>query len=244
MTATISSTTTTIPTLTVETAELEKVTVNMYRDIHKGLRAELFAVTTAAGSVDPGDPAAVAAVGQRWRNLVHVLVTHAEHEDEWMQPVIERYAPAQAEVIARVHPELEAQLAALEILADRAADTCPAESRLLVHRMYLGFASFTATYLQHQEFEEFQVMPVLSEHIPADELRALDNALVASIPPDDLAMSAAIMLPAMNVEDRVELLGGIQADAPPEAFAGILGLTQSVLDPAAYAEVTARLGVA
>jgi iron-sulfur cluster repair protein YtfE (RIC family) len=242
MTATTSSTT--IPTLTVETAELEKVTVNMYRDIHKGLRAELFAVTTAAGSVDPGDPAAVAAVGQRWRNLVHVLVTHAEHEDEWMQPVIERYAPAQAEVIARVHPELEAQLAALEILADRAADTCPAESRLLVHRMYLGFASFTATYLQHQEFEEFQVMPVLSEHIPADELRALDNALVASIPPDDLAMSAAIMLPAMNVEDRVELLGGIQADAPPEAFAGILGLTQSVLDPAAYAEVTARLGVA
>jgi hypothetical protein len=158
--------------------------------------------------------------------------------------VIERYAPAQAEVIARDHPALEAQLAALEILAERATDTCPTESRLLVHRMYLGFASFTATYLQHQEFEEFQVMPVLSEHIPADELRALDNALVASIPPDDLAMSAAIMLPAMNVEDRVELLGGIQADAPPEAFAGILGLTQSVLDPAAYAEVTARLGVA
>src|SRR4029079_1293234 len=89
MTATTSSTT--IPTLTVETAELEKVPVNMYRDTHKGLRAELFAVTTAAGSVDPGDPAAVAAVGQRWRNLVHVLVTHAEHEDEWMQPVIERY---------------------------------------------------------------------------------------------------------------------------------------------------------
>lgn len=110
--------------------------------------------------------------------------------------------------------------------------------------MYLGFASFTAAYLRHQEFEELQVMPVLCEHIPADELRALDDALVASIPPEDLALSAAIMLPAMNVEDRVELLGGIQAGAPPEAFAGVLGLTQSVLDPAAYAQVAQRLGVA
>src|SRR5690242_13102267 len=119
MTATISSETTAIPTLTVETAELEKVTVNMYRDIHKGIRAELFAVTAAAGAVDPGDATAVAVVGQRWRNLVHLLVTHAEHEDVWMQPVIERYAPAQAEVIARDHPALEAQLAAPEILADR-----------------------------------------------------------------------------------------------------------------------------
>ncbi len=28
-------------------------TVDLYRDIHKGIRAELFAITTAAGSVDP-----------------------------------------------------------------------------------------------------------------------------------------------------------------------------------------------
>jgi hemerythrin HHE cation binding domain-containing protein len=240
MTATITA----IPTLTVETAELEKVTVNMYRDIHKGIRAELFAVTAAAGSVDPGDSAAVAAVGARWTNLVQILVAHAQHEDVWMQPVIERHTPVQAEIIAREHPQLEAQMAALELLADRAANTCPSESSLLVHRMYLGFASFTAAYLQHQEFEELHVMPVLCERIPAEELRALDNALVASIPPEEMAQSATIMLPAMNVENRVELLGAIQADAPAEAFAGVLGLVQAVLDPADYAEVTRRLGVA
>jgi hypothetical protein len=239
MTATITS----IPTLTVETPELEKVTVNMYRDIHKGIRAELFAVTTAAGSVDPADAAAVGAVGARWTNLVQILVAHAQHEDVWMQPVIERYAPVQGEIIAREHPQLEAQMAALELLADRAANSCPIESSLLVHRMYLGFASFTAAYLQHEEFEELHVMPVLSEKVSADELRALDNALVASIPPEQMAQSAAIMLPAMNIENRVELLGAIQADAPAEAFAGALALGQAVLDPADYRAVVERLGV-
>ena len=40
MTAT---TITTIPALTVETAALETVTFDFYRDIHKGIRNELFA---------------------------------------------------------------------------------------------------------------------------------------------------------------------------------------------------------
>jgi hypothetical protein len=35
----------------------------------------------------------------------------------------------------------------------------------------------------------------------------------------------------MNVEDRVEMLGGAQAGAPPEVFAGMMGLTRSVISP-------------
>ena len=49
-----------------------------------------------------------------------------------------------AEVIAAVHPELEAQMAALEVFAERATDACERDRRLAVHRLYLGLASFTA----------------------------------------------------------------------------------------------------
>jgi hypothetical protein len=240
MTATI----TTIPALTVETAALETVTVDIYRDIHKGIRNELFAVTYATGRVDPGDVDAVSAVGERWGRLVHLLVTHALHEDDFVQPVIEVYAPEYAAVIAREHPELEAQMAALELLADRAAASCVQKRRELVHRLYLGLASFTSAYLRHQELEELHVMPALAAKIEPEGLRALDDAIVASISPEDMAQSASVMLPAMNVEDRVELLGAIQAHAPAEAFAGIMGLVGTVLEPADLAQVKARLGVA
>ena len=87
-------------------------------------------------------------------------------------------------------------------------------------------------------------MPALAAKIGPEELRALDDAIVASIPPEDMAQSASVMLPAMNVEDRVELLGAIQADAPADAFAGIMGLAGAVLEPADLAQVKARLGVA
>ena len=66
---------------------------------------------------------------------------------------------------------------------------------------------------------------------------------MASIPPHEMADALAVMLPAMNVDDRSELLGGIQAGAPAEVFAGIWGLAGSVLTPADLAAVAARLDI-
>ena len=80
---------------------LETVTFDFYRDIHKGIRNELFAVTHAAGTVDPGNAEAIAAVATRWRNLSGMLVTHADHEEVYVQPVVEEHAPHLA---GRDHP--------------------------------------------------------------------------------------------------------------------------------------------
>jgi hypothetical protein len=229
--------------LIVETAALETVTFDMYRNIHKGIRNGLFSVTLAAGQLDPHDGDAVRTIRDRWADLVSVLVAHAEHEDEFVQPVIERFAPEYALEIADAHPRLEAQMAELEVLADRATDACAKQVRLLTHRLYLGLASFTAEYLQHQEFEEFEVMVMLSQHLSFDELLAIDNAIVASIPPDMMAKSAALMLPAMNIDDQAELYEGARAGVPPEVFGAMVALAQSVLEPVRFDALAARLGL-
>ena len=58
-----------------------------------------------------------------------------------------------------------------------------------------------------------------------------------------MAKSLALMLPAMNIDDRAELLGGMQQGAPAEVFAGVWGLAKSVLDPADALALGRRLGV-
>ena len=229
--------------LIAETAALETVSFDIYRNIHKGIRNGLFSVTLAAGEVDPHDQPAVQAVAQRWSDLVAVLVAHAEHEDDFVQPEIARFAPEYAIEIAEAHPRLEAQMAELEVLADRAAESCVEQARILTHRLYLGLASFTAQYLQHQEFEEFEVMVMLSQHLTFDELLTIDNAIVASIEPDMMAASAALMLPAMNIVDQTELYAGARAGVPAEVFNGMLMLAQSVLEPARYEALARRVGV-
>jgi len=241
MTATI---TTSIPALSVETAALETVTFDFYRDIHKGIRAELFAVTHAAGTVDPHNVAAVTGVATRWRNLSGMLVTHADHEEVFVQPALEEHAPALAGEIIPAHRELEARAAALELLADRAVDSCPTDARLATHRLYLGLAGFTSAYMAHQEFEELEVMPALSAAVGVDELVAIDMAIIATVSPEEMVYSATLMLPAMNVEDRVELIGGMREGMPPEAFAGVWGLVEGVLAVDDFRQLADRLGIA
>jgi hypothetical protein len=236
-------TATTETPLIVENAALETVSFDLYRNIHKGIRHGLFTVTEAAGQVDPHDRDAVRAVAERWTDLVSVLVAHAEHEDVFVQPAIERFAPSYAAEIAEDHPRLEVQMAELEVLADRAVDACPEQARVLTHRLYLGLASFTSEYLRHQEFEEFEVMVMLSQHLSFDELLGLDNAIVASIPPEMMAKSAAYMLPAMNIEDQAELYLGAQAGVPPEVFQGMVMLAESVLDASRYQALCDRVGI-
>jgi hypothetical protein len=51
------------------------------------------------------------------------------------------------------------------------------------------------------------------------------------------------MIPAMNVDDRTELLGGMQQGAPAEVFNGVWNLVKSVLVPSDAAALGRRLGI-
>jgi hypothetical protein len=235
--------TTTFPALSVERAPLETVQVDVYRDVHKGIRSELFALTTTIGATDPTDTDAVRGLGTHWHDMVAMLLSHAEHEDRFVQPLVVAHAPGLADRITEDHRVLEDQMAALEVLADRAAEAAIGDRRLMTHRLYLGFASFTSAYLAHQEFEELEISTALAAAVTPDVLWQMHGELVASIPPDEMAAALGVMLPAMNVDDRTELIGGIQATAPAEVFTGILGLAEGVLAASDYAAVARRLGV-
>ncbi|MCB1016578.1 MAG: hemerythrin domain-containing protein [Acidimicrobiales bacterium] len=219
-------------------------TVDLYLDIHKGIRADLFSVTGRAGSLDPADAAGRAALAEAVRWSVDLLVSHAEHEDTVVQPVLEVERPDLAEVIATDHHGLEPRMDGLVALADAAADVAGAEARSWLHALYLDLALFTGDYLRHQDTEERVVMPALEAAIGPDAVRALEGAIISSIPPDEMAASLAVMLPAMNLDDRAGLLGGMQAGAPADVFAGVWALVGSVLDPADHERLGERLGLA
>jgi len=226
-----------------EPTSFETVTFDLYRDIHKGIRQELFALVELAGSIDPADGGARADLAARVRSTVDLLIAHAEHEDTGMQPAIELHLPVLAERIVVDHERIEGRMAALVALVDAVAADNDGP-RASMHHLYLDLASFTADYLDHQDLEERVVMPALEAAVGVEACLAMHQAILAAIPPDEMGLSLAIMLPAMNLADRTELLGAMQAEAPPEAFAAVWGLAGSVLEPADHAALGARLGLA
>ncbi len=231
------------PTTTTSIDRFALARFDLYRDIHKGIRAELFAVTSEAGSVDPADAVGRAALADHVAFVADVLVSHAHHEDEVIQPALEVHLSDLAEVIEAEHEALDAMVASLRAQSADLVDVRPGAGREDAQRLHLELAKFTGRYLTHQDVEERTVMPALEQAVGLDAVMGMHQAIVSSIPPDEMAQSLAFMLPAMNVADRAELLGGMQAGAPPEVFAGVWSLVGSVLVPADRDQLAVRLGL-
>jgi hypothetical protein len=219
------------------TTSIPTVAHSLYRDVHKGIRSELFAVTEQAGRLDPSVDEDRAALAAHVADVAAFLVSHAEHEDAAILPTLQSELPALAEQIATEHETIDGRLVDLQAWANAAGDRADMDG------LYLELASFTTAFLAHQDVEERLVMPALEAAVGVDAVLAIHEAIISSIPPDEMAKSLAIMLRAMNVDDRTELLGGMQAGAPPEVFAGVWGLAGSVLPPAELAAVGRRLGL-
>jgi hypothetical protein len=214
-----------------------------YRDIHKGVRSELFAVTASAGNTDPGDREGRVALTAHVVDLVELLVDHSGHEDTHVLPALAEHAPVLYERNATDHADLDAWLARIAERASAMTTAVSGEQRARAHNLYLDLASFTGAYLAHLEFEERIVMPALLDALGVEGAVGIHQTIVSSIPPEVMAKTLALMIPAMNIDERVEMLGGMQASAPPEVFEGIRGLVTSVLTPGDSNALARRLGL-
>lgn len=217
---------------------------DLYRDIHKGIRAELFAITSTAGNLDPTEHTDRSALADHVVSVFGVLESHAHHEDAVIDPALEEHFPGLAERVRNDHEILERRFARIVDVAGAFVHVDAADHRRLAQLLHLELAGFTSAYLLHQDLEEREIMPVLERRLGVEAIVAMHDAIVSAIPPDELARLLAFMLPAMNVLDRVEMLAGIRAAAPAPAFDAMVGLARSVLRPDEFTPVAERLAIA
>jgi hypothetical protein len=229
--------------LLTDALTFDQVVMDLYRDIHKAIRSELFDLTLTAGRTDPSDATARHALAAHVADVASLLIEHAEHEDDAIQPVLEKELPDLADGIEHDHHTLEARIEGLRDMAatDIVSPPTGGERRSL-HRLYIELASFTSAYLAHQDVEERVVMPALQTAVGVEQCVAIHGAIVGPMPPEQLIRSVALMLPAMNIDDRTEFMGGLAAGAPPEVVDGVWGLAKSVLAPEDVRALGARIG--
>jgi hypothetical protein len=216
---------------------------DFYREIHKGIRYALFTTTIAAGRLDVAADDGVEALLDAHQNVLHLLHTHHEHEDSFIQPLVEAHAPALALEVLDQHRDIEAGMVRLELLADRLATVGAPGRRGAAVNLHLDLSRLTSAYLAHQLVEETRVMPALRAVVPTEELLALDMEIRGSIPPEEMVLAMTHMLPAMTVEERADMLGGM-AMAPPPVFAVFRQAAQMILSSDDFDEVARRAGIA
>lgn len=217
---------------------------DLYREIHKAMRYALFGVTTRAGATDPADAAAVQALVDEWRAVSFVLDGHHGHEDEHLDPLVRQHAAPLRDELEAGHARSDAAFAGIEAQVAAVSATSSADRPGLLLDLHLDLADATADYLGHLRFEEARVMPALNAAMGDDELEAVTNAIRGSVPPDDMCTFIRYMVPAMNLDERVDMLGGMYAGAPPEIFDMFRGAAEACLPADEFRALATRAGFA
>jgi hypothetical protein len=234
---------TTIDQSILDGLELAPVPYDFFREVHKGLRLALFEVVTFAGAASCEDPEARAGVVDRVHAIVSLLHSHHGHEDGFIKPLVDIHASELGAVVDAGHVELDRDLAQLELAADRLAGTEGDDAVASGLDLYRLLALFTAKYLGHMELEEGAVMSALRDAMSIGELFEVDMALRADVEPATMCAFISVMVPAMTLDERTNMLGGMQAGAPAEIFELFRAAAETALSPSDYQAVAARLGL-
>jgi hypothetical protein len=222
-------------------AAAEAPRFDMYSGIHKALRAFMADTLLAVGRMDADDPEDVAQVSDRALQLLGMCGSHLAHENQFVHAAIEARAPGASDVIANEHGEHLKHIADLAELVAVLRGTAPGKREIAAMRLYRALSLFIAENFQHMHVEETAHNAVLWARYTDAELVAIHDALVASIPPDEMMVTARWLVPFMNPPERFHLLADIRAKAPAPAFQAILETVRPHLAAGEWAKLARAL---
>ena len=196
--------------------------LDLYRFVHKGLRAFLYEVLLQVGRMDVDDGSEVREALTRVRELLTICRVHLQNENHFIHTALETRRTGAAARAASDHASHERSFEELE-LATRAVEDSQATARAVAAtRLYRQLALFVADNLEHMHVEETELNEALWATHSDAELRGIQQALVAAIAPEHMAVFQRWMLPAMTPAERAVLLADIKQRAPGQVFSGIL----------------------
>jgi len=216
---------------------------DLYAGIHKALRLFMTRTLTAVGAADPGDAAEVDAALDLLGRLLGLCEVHLKDENAFIHPALEHARPGASAAIAAEHVHHAEAIADLREMAAVVAQARDAQRGEALARLYRGLALFVAENFQHMHIEETTHNPALWAAYRDDELVAIEQALVASIPPAAMMEAMHWFLPALNHPERVGMLAEMRQGMPPPAFDAVLGIAERTLAAPDHARLRLTLGL-
>lgn len=214
---------------------------DIYRNIHKALRAYTADTMVRLGRVDHEDTEELTAVLAQVRELATFTAGHLFHEDRFVHPAMESRAPGSSKDCAGEHEHHDHACRKLISLAASAVQASVDERPLLIKQLYQQLNVFFAESLVHMHAEETENNAVLWATHSDAELAAIEQALVASLTPEEKGIGFRWMIPALNPQERAQLLAGVRRGVPAPVFEGMLGQVRGLLTEREWAKLATAL---
>jgi Hemerythrin HHE cation binding domain len=226
---------------------------NLFRPIHKGLRAMIYNMGAQLQSTDFADvDASNAMLSVLAENLdlavgncaLCLLYAHSKHEeDDFFRPL----RPIDPDVVAlmmKEHAEVGRRVRNLSSVCEELKrEVTPARRIEVGDRVNQDANDLFAYYLQHMNNEEATMVPVMWEHFTDEQLRRIRADYHLRTPPRRFEVWMRWTLPALNLHELVVLFRGLKEDGPPELLAHLARLANETVDPTRWAVARDRAGL-
>ena len=218
--------------------------LDLYGPIHKAWRRFLMDTLVCVGRLDVDDEAEREQVCGQVQSLMQAMRGHLEHENEFVHAAIEARHAGGARQTAADHEQHVDAIGNLDDEAQALRHARPAQRATLAARLYRHLAAFVAHNLEHMAVEESTNNALLWSLYGDEELAALHDRLLASIGPDEMALTARWMAQSLSPQELAGLFTDMRAKAPPAAFEVLYDIALAHLDEPRRAKLARALGLA
>jgi iron-sulfur cluster repair protein YtfE (RIC family) len=235
--------------MNINSTELQQVAatqaprIDMYAGIHKALRALMADTLLALGRMDCDDDLELAQTTQQVLALLDACASHLKHENEFIHAALEARAPGASAVIAHEHDDHLAHIGRLARTTTALLGIVTGDRAGAALSLYRELSLFIAENFHHMHVEETAHNAVLWARYTDAELEQIHDALVASIPPEEMMRTVRWLVPFMNPAERTALLADMRAKAPAQAFAAVLDTVRPHLTQNEWAKLARSLGL-
>lgn len=218
-------------------------TIDLYTSTHKGQRLKFSEISNAAGTLNINDQNKLNSLEVALVSFRDHMYQHASLEEKFIHPLLAERVPGGADRLEEdhrvMHKQFDNLVACFGELKKKPTDFEQRDELSL--EFYRAWSRFISFYLDHIDFEEDHVMPLLWKLCTQDELAGRFRQIMADQTPKQLLDNLGIILPALNPAERFMTLKMGQATMPTEAFQAVLNVAERVLSPEDWASLKAML---
>jgi hypothetical protein len=193
--------------------------INIFNQIHKGLRAALYDTAISLQQADFTSETEAEEALSKIKEVVMLFDEHAHKEDSFVLPAILQFEPSVADAFEQEHVTDLALSSQLNKAVDEFETLLKAEDRAAAGRkINIDFVAFLVFNLQHMAKEEDIINQLLWRYYTDAEILQIQQRIVQSTQPWHQDFYSKWMLRGINNIEAATWLRSVEGSAPPVVY--------------------------
>lgn len=211
---------------------------NIFRQVHKGLRAMLYETAIAVQQTDFTNEQETEQLMRVISDVIFLFEKHAHSEDTFILPAISNYEPSVVDTFEQEHDKDHALGERLKVYLQILDSVSSAEERINAGSgLTLSFVEFVIFNLDHMAKEESLLNNILWRHYSDEEILNFERSIIANVEPASMAIFSKWMMRGMNNNEIVTWLRKAEQAAPEPVFQALFKTAEQELSEKRFRQV-------